>query len=150
VDRKKDVDFQVACPLSPASVVIIGAGAAGAACADMLRRKGYSGPITLVGDEEPGPVDRPNLSQDFLAGTAPQRWIPLRTREHYESIGIELVTNDPAVRIDPLKREATLRSGLVLRYGALLLATGAEPRSLPIEGAKLPHVHVLRTLSDSK
>src|SRR5512141_3262456 len=64
VDRKRDVTFQVACPRNPDSVVIIGAGAAGASCADMLRTKGYSRPITLVGDEEPGPVDRPNLSKD--------------------------------------------------------------------------------------
>jgi NADPH-dependent 2,4-dienoyl-CoA reductase/sulfur reductase-like enzyme len=116
----------------------------------MLRNKGYGGPITLVGDEEPGPVDRPNLSKDYLAGTAPEDWIPLRSREYYESIHVEMITRDPAARIDPGAREATLRSGRVLRYGALLLATGAEPRSLSIEGAGLPHVRRLRTLADSK
>src|SRR6266702_3508850 len=99
VDRKRDVTFQVACPRNPDSVVIIGAGASGASCADMLRQKGYSGPITLVGNEEPGPVDRPNLSKDYLAGKAPEEWIPLRTRDHYESIHVELVTTDPAVRV---------------------------------------------------
>jgi NADPH-dependent 2,4-dienoyl-CoA reductase/sulfur reductase-like enzyme/nitrite reductase/ring-hydroxylating ferredoxin subunit len=150
VDRKKDIDFHVSRPKNPSSVVIIGGGAAGAACADMLRRKGYSGPVTLIGDEEPGPVDRPNLSKDFLAGTAPEDWIPLRTREHYESIHVELVTSDAAVRINPAAHEATLRSGRVFHYGTLLLATGAEPRSLLIEGAGLPHVHRLRTLADSK
>jgi NADPH-dependent 2,4-dienoyl-CoA reductase/sulfur reductase-like enzyme len=130
--------------------VIIGAGAAGASCADMLRTKGYSRPITLVGDEEPGPVDRPNLSKDFLAGQAPEEWIPLRTRDYYKSIDVELVTADPAIRIDPITREATLRSGRVLRYGTLLLATGAEPQSISIEGVRLPHVHRLRTLADSR
>ena len=135
---------------TPASVVIIGAGAAGAACADMLRAKGYEGPITLVGDEEPGPVDRPNLSKDYLAGNAPEEWIPLRTREYYQSIHVELLTNDPADRIDTAKRTTTLRSGRVLNYGALLLATGAEPRSLSIEGVDLPHVFKLRTLADSR
>jgi NADPH-dependent 2,4-dienoyl-CoA reductase/sulfur reductase-like enzyme/nitrite reductase/ring-hydroxylating ferredoxin subunit len=149
VSRKRDVTFQVACPKNPESIVIIGAGAAGASCADMLRRKGYDGPIALVGDEEPGPVDRPNLSKDYLAGKAPEDWIPLRTPDYYESIHVELVTTDAAVRIDPAARESTLRSGRVLPYGALLLATGAEPRSLPIEGARLPHVHRLRTLADS-
>jgi NADPH-dependent 2,4-dienoyl-CoA reductase/sulfur reductase-like enzyme/nitrite reductase/ring-hydroxylating ferredoxin subunit len=135
---------------APASVVIVGAGAAGAACADMLRVKGYEGPITLVGDEEPGPVDRPNLSKDYLAGSAPEEWIPLRTREYYESIHVELLTSDPADRIDTTQRTITLRSGRVLNYGALLLATGAEPRSLAVEGADLSHVFRLRTLADSK
>lgn len=150
IDGKKRTSFAVACPLNPSSVVIVGAGAAGAACADMLRTKGYAGPITLVGDEEPGPVDRPNLSKDFLAGTAPEEWIPLRTREYYESIQVELLTNDPAVRISPAEHRVTLRSGRSIRYGALLVATGGEPRSLSIEGADLPHVCRLRSLADSK
>jgi NADPH-dependent 2,4-dienoyl-CoA reductase/sulfur reductase-like enzyme/nitrite reductase/ring-hydroxylating ferredoxin subunit len=150
VDRKRDVTFQVACPRNPDSIVIIGAGAAGAACADMLRTKGYSRPITLIGDEEPGPVDRPNLSKDYLAGKAPEEWIPLRTRDYYKSIDVELVTADPAIRINPVTREATLRTGRILQYGTLLLATGAEPQSIPIEGAGLPHVHRLRTLADSR
>ena len=150
VDRKRDVNFEITCPQNPDSVVIIGAGASGAACVDMLRQKGYRKPITLVGNEEPGPVDRPNLSKDYLAGKAPEEWIPLRTRDYYESIHVELVTTDPAVHIDPVAHKATLRSGRVLPYGTLLLATGAEAQSLPIEGADLPHVHRLRTLADSK
>ncbi len=150
IDGKKTPDFRVQCPLNPSSVVIVGAGAAGAACADKLRAKGYAGPVTLAGDEEPGPVDRPNLSKDFLAGTAPEDWIPLRTREYYESIQVELVTDDPVVRISPASHQVSLRGGRTLSYGALLLATGAEPRSLPIEGSDLPHVCRLRTLADSK
>jgi apoptosis-inducing factor 3 len=134
----------------PASIAIVGAGAAGAACADMLRAKGYAGPITLVGDEEPGPVDRPNLSKDYLAGNAPEEWIPLRTLDYYESIRVELLTGDPAVGIDTARRRVTLQSGRALDYGALLVATGAEARSLPIDGAGLPHVFRLRTLADSK
>ncbi len=149
VDGKKEADFRVPCPLNPSSVVIVGAGAAGAACADMLRTKGYAGPITLAGDEEPGPVDRPNLSKDYLAGTAQEDWIPLRTRDYYESIRVELVTSDPVVRISPADYNVSLRSGRRLDYGALLLATGAAPRSLSIEGADLPHVFRLRTLADS-
>jgi apoptosis-inducing factor 3 len=135
---------------SPASVVIVGAGAAGAACADKLRTKGYPGPITLLGDEEPGPVDRPNLSKDYLAGTAPEEWIPLKSRADYEALGVELLTGDPVVGIDTKKRNVTLHSGRSLDYGALLLATGAAARSLPIEGAGLPHVFRLRTLADSR
>jgi NADPH-dependent 2,4-dienoyl-CoA reductase/sulfur reductase-like enzyme/nitrite reductase/ring-hydroxylating ferredoxin subunit len=147
--EKKPTDFRVPCELNPSSVVIVGAGASGAACADMLRAKGYSRPITLAGDEEPGPVDRPNLSKDYLAGTASEDWIPLRTREYYESIHVELATNDPAVHLNPADKKLSLRSGRTLTYGALLLATGAEPRSLPIVGADLPHVYKLRTLADS-
>jgi 3-phenylpropionate/trans-cinnamate dioxygenase ferredoxin reductase subunit len=150
IDGPKAADFRVACPLNPSSVVIVGAGASGAACADMLRAKGYGGPITLAGDEEPGPVDRPNLSKDFLAGTAAEDWIPLRTREYYESIQVELLTGDPAVRISPAEHRVSLRSGRTLSYGSLLLATGAEPRSLSVEGANLPHVYRLRTLADCK
>jgi NADPH-dependent 2,4-dienoyl-CoA reductase/sulfur reductase-like enzyme/nitrite reductase/ring-hydroxylating ferredoxin subunit len=150
VSRKRDADFKVPCPRNPESVVIIGGGAAGAACADMLRNKGYGGPVTLVTDEEPGPVDRPNLSKDYLAGTAQEDWIPLRSGEYYQSIHVEMITGDPASRIDPGAHEVSLRSGRVLRYGALLLATGAEPQLLSIEGAGLPHVRRLRTLADSK
>ena len=150
VERKRDVDFRVSLAQSPSSVVIVGAGAAGAACADMLRTKGYDGPITLIGDEEPGPVDRPNLSKDYLAGTAPEEWIPLRTRDHYESIRVDFLLGDPVARIDPEAHKVTLRSGRMLDYGALLLATGAEPRSLATEGAQLPHVHLLRILADSR
>jgi nitrite reductase/ring-hydroxylating ferredoxin subunit len=126
VEGKKTVDFHSSCPLNPSSVVIVGAGAAGAACADMLRVKGYSGPVTMIGEGEPGPVDRPNLSKDYLAGKAPEEWIMLRTRDHYDSIGVELVTDDPVIRVDPATREVALHGGRTLRYGALLLATGAE------------------------
>jgi NADPH-dependent 2,4-dienoyl-CoA reductase/sulfur reductase-like enzyme/nitrite reductase/ring-hydroxylating ferredoxin subunit len=134
----------------PSSVVIVGAGAAGAACADMLRAKGFAGPITLVGDEEPGPVDRPNLSKDYLAGNAPEDWIPLRTRDYYASIRVELLVGDPVESIDTSGRTVTLRGGRALDYGSLLLATGAEARTLPIEGANLPNVFRLRTLADSR
>jgi len=150
IDRKRDVSFEIACPQTPDSVVIIGAGASGAACVDMLRQKGYRRPITLVGNEDPGPVDRPNLSKDYLAGKAPEEWIPLRTREYYESIQVELLTTDPATHIDSVSHKVTLQSGRVLPYGALLLATGAEAQSIAIEGAELPHVHPLRTLADSR
>lgn len=101
INGKMEVDFRVACPQNPSSVVIIGAGAAGAACADMLRTKRYVGPITLAGEEQPSPVDRPNLSKDYLAGSAPEEWIPLRTPDYYQSIRVDLVTGNPAVRIRP-------------------------------------------------
>jgi NADPH-dependent 2,4-dienoyl-CoA reductase/sulfur reductase-like enzyme/nitrite reductase/ring-hydroxylating ferredoxin subunit len=134
----------------PRSVVVLGAGAAGAAAVEALRREGYRGPLTLVGDEAPGPVDRPNLSKDYLAGTAPEEWIPLRGPEFYAELGVELVLGDRATRLDPKARRVTLESGRVLEFGACLLATGARPRTLDVPGADLPHVHVLRTLADSR
>lgn len=129
----------------PSSVVIVGAGAAGIACATTLRKEGYGGPITMIGAEEPGPVDRPNLSKDYLAGTAPDEWIPIGLPD-----GVELVANDPATDIDVRAKQVKTKSGRSLAYDALLYATGAEPSRLPIPGADHPHVHTLRTLADSR
>ncbi len=134
----------------PASVVIIGAGPAGTACAVALRSDGYLGTITVVGAEPPGPVDRPNLSKDYLAGTAPEEWIPLRTREQFVNQMIELVADDAVVSVDMKARRVALKSGRELAFGALVLATGADAIKLGIEGANLPHVHSLRTLADAR
>ena len=135
---------------SPASVVIVGAGAAGNAAAEMLRREGYDGPITLVGADEFLPYDRPNLSKDYLAGTAPEEWIPLRSADFYREQKIDTIPNTSAVAVDPKTKQVTLSDGRSLGYGALLLATGAQPVRLSIPGDDLPHVCYLRTLSDSR
>jgi NADPH-dependent 2,4-dienoyl-CoA reductase/sulfur reductase-like enzyme/nitrite reductase/ring-hydroxylating ferredoxin subunit len=136
--------------VTPESVVIIGAGPAGAACAEALRRHGYEGPVSLVGAEAPGPVDRPNLSKDYLAGSAPEDWIPLRGPDFYKELRIDFAPEDPAVRIDRAGRSVALGSGRLLSYGVLVLATGAEPRLLAIPGADRPSVRTLRTLADSR
>src|SRR5438552_5190416 len=135
---------------SPASVVIIGAGAAGGAAAEMLRREGYDRPVTLVGADESLPYDRPNLSKDYLAGNAPEEWIPLRPPEFYREQKIDAVANTTVTNIDPKAKQVTLSDGRSLGYGALLLATGAQPVHLTIPGADLPHVFYLRTLTDSR
>lgn len=137
-------------PTSPASVVIVGAGAAGAAAAERLRHLGCRGSITLVGDEPPGPVDRPNLSKDYLAGTAQEAWLPLRPPEYYDEIGVDLRVGDAAAGLDPARRTVVLESGQVISYDALLLSTGAEPVRLAIDGAKQAQVFTLRTLADSR
>lgn len=134
-------------PSPPESVVIVGAGAGGAAAAEALRRHGYDGNITLIGTEPP--VDRPNLSKDYLAGTAPEEWIPLRSPQFYTEAGIDLISGEEVTAIDPTDRAVHVESGQV-SYGALLLATGAEPRRLPIPGGDLAHVHHLRSLEDSR
>jgi NAD(P)H-nitrite reductase len=130
--------------------VIIGAGAAGGAAAEMLRREGYDGPVTLIGADESLPYDRPNLSKDYLAGNAPEEWIPLRPPEFYREQKIDALTNTTVTSIDPKAKQVTLSDGRSLGYGALLLATGAQPVHLTISGADLPHVFYLRTLADSR
>ena len=135
---------------SPASVVIVGAGGAGGAAAEMLRREGYHGPVTLIGADESLPYDRPNLSKDYLAGNAPEEWIPLRPPEFYREQKIDALTNTTVTAIDSNAKQVTLSDGRSLGYGALLLATGAQPVQLTIPGADLPHVCYLRTLADSR
>ncbi|HXV70886.1 MAG TPA: FAD-dependent oxidoreductase [Acidimicrobiia bacterium] len=135
-------------PSAPESVLILGSGAAGAAAAEKLRAHGYQGPISMVGEEPP--IDRPNVSKDYLAGTAPEEWMPLRSPGFYADAGIDLTTGRRVERIDPETRTVRLVDGEELTYGALLIATGAEPRRLPVPGADLAHVHYLRTLNDSK
>jgi NADPH-dependent 2,4-dienoyl-CoA reductase/sulfur reductase-like enzyme len=130
----------------PESVVIVGAGAAGNACAEELRRQGYDKPITMVGPE--APVDRPNLSKDYLAGTAPEEWVPLRGREFYSRERIDLLEQGEITAIDATQREVRLSSGRTLGYGALLLATGADPIRLSIPGAE--RALTLRSFADSK
>src|SRR4029434_6946965 len=115
-----------------------------------LRREGYDGPVTLIGADEFLPYDRPNLSKDYLAGTAPEAWIPLRSADFYREQKIDTFTNTYITAIDPQKKQVTLSDGRSLGYGALLLATGAEPVRLAIAGDDLPHVCYLRTLADSR
>lgn len=133
---------------APSSVVIVGGGAAGEAAAEMLRREGYTGPVTILSDDADAPCDRPNLSKDYLAGTAQADWIPLRGEDFYREHDIELRLGTRVAAIDPGKAEVRLADGSTLGYGTLLLATGAEPVRLDIPGANLPHVHYLRTQSD--
>jgi apoptosis-inducing factor 3 len=132
------------------SVVIVGAGAAGNAAAETLRREGYGGPVTLVGAEPNTPVDRPNLSKDYLAGTAPEEWVPLRGAEFYAERGIDLLLGTRVVALDPGARRITLSDGTTRGYGALLLATGADPVKLTVPGSGGPPVHHLRSLADSR
>ncbi|MFL6290759.1 MAG: FAD-dependent oxidoreductase [Thermoanaerobaculia bacterium] len=130
-------------------VIIAGAGGAGNCVAQTLRREGFAGRIVLLAPEGEPPYDRPNLSKDYLAGKASEDWIPLHPRELYDEHRIE-IRQAQATGIDPRAKTVALSDGTSLGYGALVLATGAEPIRLPIPGADLPHVHVLRSLADSR
>ena len=135
---------------SPDKVVIVGGGAAGFAAAEMLRRQDYKGSIVMLSSDEALPVDRPNLSKDYLAGTAPEEWIPLRGDDFYAANAIELRLKTGVGSIDPRGRQVALSDGTTLAYDRLLLATGAEPVRLPFPGANQPNVHTLRSLADSR
>jgi NADPH-dependent 2,4-dienoyl-CoA reductase/sulfur reductase-like enzyme/nitrite reductase/ring-hydroxylating ferredoxin subunit len=134
----------------PDSVVILGGGAAGNCAAETLRNDGYKGRITMLSADSSVPYDRPNLSKDYLAGNAPEEWIPLRPPEFYRERGIELHLGARAAAIDPAGREVRLEDGSRHGYGALLIATGAEPVRLDLPGGTLPHVFYLRSLADSR
>src|SRR5213080_3539363 len=137
-------------PNAPSRVVIVGGGAAGFAAAEMLRRQEYRGSIVMLSNDAAPPVDRPNLSKDYLAGSAPEDWLPLRPDSFYTEAGIEQRLNTDVTSIDTKARNAILAGGETISYDRLLLATGAEPVRLPIPGADQPHVHVLRSLADSR
>lgn len=132
----------------PESVVIVGAGAAAAAATETLRQEGYTGPIAMIGAERSGPVDRPNLSKDYLAGQAPEEWIPLGGDEHWEQLDTELIAGDPVVDIDRAGRTVRTESGRTLDYDRLLYATGAQPIVPPIGGLDSTDYHTLRSLDD--
>lgn len=135
---------------APEKIVIIGGGAAGFAACEMLRRQQYRGSIVMLSDDDTTPVDRPNLSKDYLAGNAPEDWVPLRGDDYYAKQGIDLRLKTSVTTIDPRNREVALADGKKLVYDRLLLATGAEAIRLPIPGMDLPHVHTLRTLADCR
>ena len=134
----------------PESIVVVGAGAAGATAVETLRHEGYSGPVTLIGSEPDLPTDRPNLSKDYLAGSAPEEWMPLRGTGFYADADITLRLATTVTGIDAGQRTVALDDGSTVPYGALLLAPGAAPIQLPVPGADRPHVFLLRTLADSR
>ena len=137
-------------PQAVQSIVIVGGGAAGSAAAEMLRREGHEGAITLLSADDSLPCDRPNLSKNYLAGSASEDWIPLRSADFYRQQRIDLQLSTRVATIDTSRRQVQATDGRRHDYDALLLATGAEPVRLEIPGADLPCVHYLRTWADSR
>jgi NADPH-dependent 2,4-dienoyl-CoA reductase/sulfur reductase-like enzyme/nitrite reductase/ring-hydroxylating ferredoxin subunit len=134
----------------PSSIVILGGGAAGLAAADMLRREAYDGPITMISADRDPPVDRPNLSKDFLAGEAKDDWIPLWPSDLYRERRIELLLGSPVTSIDPAAHAVLLENGTRREFASLLIATGANPVQLPIPGQDTGTVRYLRSFADSR
>jgi len=134
---------------APKSVLIVGAGAAGFAAAHALRVEGYDGVIEMIAADSAEPYDRPNLSKDYLAGTAQPEWLPLRDPAWYHDHGVLLRLGRRVEALDVSARRVTLDDGAEVGFGALLLATGADPIRLPTPGVERPHVHYLRSLADA-
>jgi len=134
----------------PNRIVIVGGGAAGFAAAETLRREDFSGEIVMLSEDEAAPVDRPNLSKDFLAGSAPEEWVPLQPMSFYAEKGIDLRLNSTVAAIDAAAHEARLANGETLPFDRLLLATGAEPVRPAIPGASPADILMLRSLGDCR
>jgi NADPH-dependent 2,4-dienoyl-CoA reductase/sulfur reductase-like enzyme/nitrite reductase/ring-hydroxylating ferredoxin subunit len=135
---------------APGKIVIVGGGAAGFAAADMLRKEAFRGSIIMLSKDASAPVDRPNLSKDYLAGRAPEDWVPLRPASFYDEANIQLRLDTDVASIDAKASKVIIADGSSIPYDRLLLATGAEPVRLSIPGADQPHVHTLRSLTDCR
>lgn len=140
----------IAAADQPKNIVIVGGGAAGFACAEMLRRRGYQGHLTILSEDTDAPCDRPNLSKDYLAGTAPEKWMPLRPDGFYKDNHIDLQLGTVVQHIDTANHQITTKDDRSISFDRLVLATGAEPIRLPIPGQDGAHVFTLRSFSDSR
>jgi NADPH-dependent 2,4-dienoyl-CoA reductase/sulfur reductase-like enzyme/nitrite reductase/ring-hydroxylating ferredoxin subunit len=136
---------------APGSVLIVGGGAAGDSAAATLRREGYAGPITIVDGDRDAPYDRPNCSKDYLAGSAPEAWLPLRPPGFDRDQEVERLSGRRAAVLEPAQRRVRLDDGSTREYGAILLATGATPLRLgpDLDRGGTP-IYYLRTLADSR
>lgn len=130
------------------SVAIIGAGQAAAQLIDSLRRRGYVGAITLVGDEG-FPYQRPPLSKKYLAGELGLDRLQLRQPTYFDEQRVELRLGRRAIAINRHSKQVQLDDGAMLEYEHLVIATGSHPRRLKLPGADLAGVHYLRSLSDA-
>jgi 3-phenylpropionate/trans-cinnamate dioxygenase ferredoxin reductase subunit len=129
-------------------IAIVGAGQAAAQAVETLHKRGHAGLITLIGDEDLLPYQRPPLSKKFLAGALERDRLLIRHATHYVDHGIDLRLGFPAIGIDRMRRRVEIVDGSAVEYDQLLLATGSHPRLLPLPGAELAGVHYLRNVAD--
>ncbi|MEV6118637.1 FAD-dependent oxidoreductase [Streptomyces sp. NPDC052109] len=129
-------------------VVVVGASAGGLTTVEALRRAGYEGAITLVGDEAEPPYDRPPLSKHLLSGAWEPHRLALRSRSELTALAVELRLGVAATALDPVARSVLLADGAEIEYDNLVVATGVRPRRLPGTGG-VTGVHTLRTLQDA-
>ena len=130
-------------------IVIVGAGIAGARAAESLRKEGYEGAITLLGNEPERPYKRPPLSKEYLHGEGDRAQAYVHPEGFYTDNRIDLRTSSTVRAIEPASREVILDNGDRLPFDRLLITTGARPRTLEVPGADLPGVRSLRTLADA-
>ncbi|MGE0027996.1 MAG: NAD(P)/FAD-dependent oxidoreductase [Thermoleophilia bacterium] len=134
---------------SPQRIVIVGGGLAGAKAAETLRGEGFDGDLTIVAAEHERPYERPPLSKEVLRGEKDRESARVHEVGFYDGEDIALRLGEAATALDPAAGTVTLEGGDVLPWDRLLIATGAEPRALPVPGGDLPGVLTLRTLDDS-
>ncbi len=129
--------------------VIIGGGASGNSAAQAMREAGFKGSIKMITQEDKVPYDRPNLSKDYLQGTAEAEWMPLRPEDFYKEYGIEILFGKKVKSIDSANNNISFENGEDLKYDKLLIATGGTPRKLNIPGSDLKNIFYLRSFADS-
>ena len=136
-------------PQATQTFVIVGASLAGAKAAETLRAEGFDGRVVLIGDEARRPYERPPLSKDYLRGEKDFDAAAVHPAGFYDEHDIDLRTSTTVTAIGPAERSVTLASGEQITWDRLLLATGAVPRRLSVEGADLPGVLYLRSVEDA-
>jgi 3-phenylpropionate/trans-cinnamate dioxygenase ferredoxin reductase component len=132
----------------PEQIVIIGAGQAGVQAVESLRREGFIGAITMIGDEAYPPYQRPPLSKAYLLGTFARERLFLKSDAFYREARCDLILGVPVTAIDRTAKTVALGDGRLLPYDKLLLATGTRVRKLSCLGADLPGIHYLRDIAD--
>jgi 3-phenylpropionate/trans-cinnamate dioxygenase ferredoxin reductase subunit len=129
--------------------LIVGGGAAGAACAEALSEGAFGGEVLLVGREPDPPYERPPASKGYLAGTQERDACLFHDAAWYAKRSIELAPRTSVMRLDTGARTATLSTKEVVEFGVALVATGSNVRRLRVDGAQLSGIHYLRTLGNS-